>query len=305
MDRPAEKMALPATLRTPMRRHVPLGPRTWYGVGGPADFLAEPRNETELAELLAACHAANMPVHVLGKGANVLVAEAGVHGVVVQLNAAPFRQIDLTAPTVTAGGGADLEKLITTTARAGLAGLEGLAGIPASVGGAIRMNAGGRFGEIGPHVQHVRCMTHRGQVIEHDRSDLQFAYRRSNIAEPIILSATFDLTPGDASALRKRLKDVMAYKKTSQPMAARSAGCAFKNPPAEVSDRPAGRLIDEAGLKGARIGGAEVSTQHANFIVLHEGGTADDAIALLEHVQRTVAARAGITLEHEIVIWGT
>lgn len=288
-----------------MQRNIPLGPRTWYGVGGAAEFLAEPRDQTELAELLAACHAADVPVHVLGKGANVLVAEAGVRGVVVQLNAAPFRQIDITAPIVTAGGGADLEKLITTTARAGLGGLEGLAGIPASVGGAIRMNAGGRYGEIGPHVQHVRCMTSRGEVVEHDRRDLRFAYRQSSIAEPIILTAVFELTPGDASALRRRLKDVMAFKKTSQPMAARSAGCAFKNPPAELSDKPAGRLIDETGLKGTRIGGAEVSTRHANFIVRHDGGTADDVIALIEHVQRTVAARTGITLEREIVIWGT
>ncbi len=291
-------------LDVPLKRDVPLGSLTWYGVGGLADALAEPRDEHELCRLMQLCHELRWPVYILGKGANLLVADDGVRGVVIQLTAPTFRQITIDQTTVTVGGGADLEKLITTCVRAGLAGLEGLGGIPASVGGAVRMNAGGKFGEIGTCVQSIRCVTGEGQIIAHARDVLEFAYRYSNITEPIILEATFELRQGDAGALRDALKQVFAYKKESQPLAARSAGCVFKNSPVEQSKKPAGQLIDEAGLKGHRIGSATVSQHHANFIVLEEDGHADDAIQLIKHIQQQVLLHSGVQLQREVVLWG-
>ncbi len=290
-------------LRTPIQRHVPLGPWTWYGVGGPAEAVAEPRDVDELSELMRACAEHAVPVRVLGKGANLLVADEGVSGVVVRLTASAFRQIDIEGCRVTAGGGADLERLITATVRAARAGLEGLGGIPASVGGAVRMNAGGRFGEIGPLVESVQCMTRHGELVIHDRTALEFSYRRSNVPEPIILEAAFTLTPGDGDSLRRRLKEVFACKKKAQPLAARSAGCAFKNPPPDMTDRTAGQLIDEAGLKGYRLGTAQVSPRHANFIVLDAEARADDAIRLIKRVRQRVAEHCGIALEREVVLW--
>lgn len=284
---------------------VALGPHTWYGVGGSAAVLAHPNNAEQLAALLGRCAAAGIEARVIGKGANLLVVEGTLGGVTIALDAPSFREIniDVDGERATAGAGADLEKLITSTVRAGLAGLEGLAGIPATVGGAIRMNAGGAFGEIGPAVESVDVIEPDGRRHTLGREALEFSYRRSNLGERLICAATFALQrASDQAALRQKLKQVMAYKKGSQPMAASSAGCAFKNPKSQ-SEHGAGRLIDAAGLKGLRLGGAEVSAVHANFIVLHEGGKAADVLAVMNEVQRRVLEQTGITLEREVVVW--
>ena len=289
----------------PVERDVPLGPLTWYGVGGTAQAVAHPQDAQQLSRLVKLCAANDVPLRVLGKGANLLVCEGRVEGVVVRLDGMRDVRIDAGSGQVSAGGGADLEKLITATVREGLAGLEALAGIPATIGGALRMNAGGAFGSIGPLVEEVTAIEPDGQIATLGRPQLEFAYRRSNLGERIVAEARFALRPvDDRAALREQLKKVMKYKKESQPMAASSAGCAFKNPPKEMSEKGAGRLIDEAGLKGLRIGGAEVSHVHANFIVLHPGGRATDVLAVMSHVQRHVAERLGIELEREVVVWG-
>jgi len=287
-------------------RDAPLGPRTWYGVGGRAAALAHPSDAAQLAALVTAASQRSERVRVLGKGANLLVREGLVGGVVVTLDEPGFRQIEIDEASgrVVAGAGADLERLITMTVRAGLAGLEGLAGIPATVGGAARMNAGGAFGEVGRAIESVDVIERDGERRTLGRDALAFSYRRSNLADRIVTAVTFALERvDDRAALRERLKQVMRYKKDSQPMAANSAGCAFKNPPREASEHGAGWLIDHAGLKGCRVGGAEVSHRHANFIVLHDGGTADDVLAVMEQVQAAVAARFGVTLEREVVVW--
>lgn len=288
--------------------NAPLAPRTYYGVGGCAELLAHPADADQLAALVAACHEAGVTMRVLGSGANLVVADAGVDGVVVTLDKPAFRNLAIDGQVVTVGAGYDLAKLVLQTAKAGLAGLESLAGIPASVGGAIRMNAGGAYGHIGQTVRRVRLMDAAGQTYDRDRDDLIFAYRRTNITAPFILEVEFELTLDDPDALVKRVKQIFLYKKTTQPLAARSAGCAFKNPtpPAEESPQPpaAGELIDRAGLKGFRIGGAEVSHRHANFIVAHDGCTATDIVKLLEHVEKTVRIQHGMQLERELVVWG-
>jgi len=285
---------------------VPLGPRTWYGVGGHAACLAHPSSIAQLSALVAACREHATPMYVLGAGANLLVREGAVPGVVVCLDDPSFAQLKIDGHTVTAGAGYDLFRLVRETAKAGLGGLEVVAGIPASIGGAVRMNAGGAYGEIGSAVKRVQVMSSSGQVYYRDRDDLVFAYRHVNIEAPFILEVEFELTPGEPEDLMNRVKEIFLYKKNSQPMGDATAGCAFKNPqPTEhnAHPKPAGRLIDECGLKGYRHGSAYVSQVHANFIGVDEGGKAEDVWEVIQHVEQTVREMTGITLEREVVVW--
>ena len=296
---------------------VPLGPLTWYGVGGPASLLAYPSSVQQLSALAAKCHEMELPVYVLGSGANLLVADQGVRGVVVQLDDPCFKQVKTDGCTLTVGAGFDLAKLVLQSAKAGLKGLECLAGIPASVGGAVRMNAGGLFGEIGQSIRRVMVCDVSGQIYYRDNDDLIFGYRKTNIAARYILDVEFELSQDNPDALMRQVKEIFLFKRNSQPLADRSAGCAFKNPenvpsgvvPSDSTSTDskqrvsAGQLIDQAGLKGLRVGGAVVSPQHANFIVTHAGCTANDILAVLERVQETVLERFGVLLEREVVVW--
>ena len=284
---------------------VPLGPLTWYGLGGRARILAHPADIDELAALVRHCHEHDIRTFVLGRGANLLVADEGVDGVVIRLDQPQFCGLEIEGRRVVAGAGFDLRKLVLKTADEGLGGFEGLAGIPATVGGAVRMNAGGSFGEIGQSVVRVKVMDHAGKVYWKDRSDLVFTYRSTNITDPYILQVEFELAPADSHRLKQRIKEVFRYKKASQPLADHSPGCAFKNPrpaPPQTS-QSAGSLIDQAGLKGYREGGAHVSDRHANFIIADPGASAADVRAVLEHVEAVVRDRFGVTLEREVVLW--
>lgn len=219
-----------------------------------------------------------------------------------------------------AGAGADLPRLIVESARLGLAGLEGLGGIPATVGGAIIMNAGGAFGQIADAVARVHAIDRQGRERVLERRDIPFAYRHSGLTDLIITSVEFTLTPGDPKVVRERLKDVMAYKKSSQPMADRSAGCCFKNAALDrpftatkpTGDRfdfpvgrlvPAGLLIELAGCKGLAIGGASVSQRHANFLVTTPDARARHVIDLMSEVVRRVHDAFGLTLQREVIVW--
>ncbi len=288
-----------------IEKNFPLGPLTWYGVGGVAEAFARPKTVQQLSLLVRRCHDCGTAVHVIGKGANLLIADGVVPGLVIQLSEPIFRRIERNGERIRAGAGANLAKVIMFAVREGLGGLEGLAGIPASVGGAVRMNAGGRYGEIGPQIERITCMDATGQIIEHHRGELHFEYRHAQITEPLILDATFALREDDSAELRVRVKDIFDYKKSTQPMGAKSVGCTFKNPPSDQSERPAGWLIDQAGLKGLRIGGAVVSPHHANFIVTEPGATATDVLAVVEHVEQAVSERFGVQLQREVVIWTT
>ena len=221
------------------------------------------------------------------------------------LNDPAFGQLKIAHGHVSAGAGCDLMQLVRRTARAGFSGLECLAGIPATLGGAVRMNAGGAFGQIGPSVAKVQVMDSCGSVSELDRKQLQFAYRKTNLGARFILAVEFDLTPADPTELIQRVKEIFVYKKNSQPLAAHSPGCAFKNPPRAASGAPqsAGQLIEEAGLKGYRAGGAVVSQRHANFIIADPGATAADVVTIMEHIEQTVETRFGVQLEREIILW--
>lgn len=287
---------------------VPLGPLTWYGVGGNAEIMAYPSSVQQLAALANHCHSNEIPMYVLGRGANLLVSDKGVKGVVIRLNDASFKQMTIKDNIVEVGGGYDLAKLVLDTAKAGLSGLEVLAGIPATVGGAIRMNAGGAYGDIGQSVLRVQVMDASGQVYYRDRDDLLFSYRTTNIVARFIISAEFDLTPDDPDELIKRVKEIFLYKKNTQPLADDSAGCAFKNPPADVVPEgipaSAGALIDRAGLKGDRIGGAYISEKHANFIGADKSCKASDILELMAKVEQEVLEKFGVKLQREVVVWG-
>ena len=290
-------------LDIPHRVDAPLGALTWYRTGGRAAVLASPRSAAELSELVQRCKSRYVPIRILGAGANLLVSDAGVDGVVVRLDDPSFKEIKIEGSTITAGAGVDLFKLVPASAKAGLDGLVHVAGIPATVGGAVRMNAGGAFGDIGESVKRVRVMSDAGEVYDRDRDDLEFGYRQSNIRAPYILEAEFELDANEPAELMKRYKEIYLYKKNSQPMGDKSAGCCFKNPPASAG-ATAGQLIDRAGLKGYRVGGATVSPVHANFVTAEPGKTTSaDVIAVIEHIQQVVQQKFGIQLQRELVIW--
>lgn len=282
------------------RREVPLGPLTWFKLGGPAEYFVEPKSEEQLAHIVKMCRETNTPLRILGLGANLLVADAGVRGVVVHLTAEPFTKIAFDGNTCHAAAGVNLAKLVLATVKRGLSGLEHLAGIPASVGGAIRMNCGGRYGDISTAVHTVRVISPAGDIYLRDHDDLDFGYRHCNLGGDLVVGAAFNLTPTDPEELHTRFREIWMYKQNTQPpMGDSSAGCIFKNP----DGQSAGQLIDRAGLKGLRIGGAYVSERHANFIMADAGAKADDVRKLIEAVREKVRETHGVRLTPEIQIW--
>ncbi len=272
---------------------------TWFKLGGPAEYFAEPNSVDQLAALVRRCHEEEVPVRVLGGGSNVLVRDQGVAGVVVRLTAPAFHDITVNGQTVSAGGGAKLGHLISTAVREGLAGLEPLVGIPGTVGGALHGNAGSRGGDIGQWSCRATVMTRAGEILHREREDLVFAYRQSSLDELVILNGQFQLEEDDPKQLVKRMQKQWIIKKASQPMSHQNAGCIFKNP----RGMSAGMLIEQAGLKGAQVGGAEVSQQHANFIITHQGATSQDVLQLIDQARTGVAERLGVELELELEIW--
>lgn len=283
---------------------------TWFKIGGGADLYCRPQDAAQLGRLLAQ----HRDLKVLGDGANLLIDDDGAPGLVVELAEPAWTGVDIDAKTgtVRVGAGAKLPQLIHAACRAGLGGIEVLGGIPATLGGALVMNAGGAFGQIADVVSKVRGLTREGTEVELTRAEIAFGYRTSGLGDLVITGAELALTPGDPAALRKRLLEIMDYKKNSQPMSANSAGCCFKNPTlgttlegiGESGKRVgAGMLIDRAGLKGLRVGMAEVSPVHANFIVTHPGATAANVISLMGEVERRVRDRFGVVLQREVVVW--
>ena len=287
----------------------PLGPETWFGVGGRADILICPRSVEALGTLVRRCHENEIPLRILGSGANLLVPDEGVDGVVVRLNQPAFREVSYNASgaveAMRAMAGADLARTLNETVRRGLSGLQQVAGIPASIGGALHMNAGGAFGSIGDGVHSVACLNERGETVVYPASELTFEYRQTNLPDGVILWAAFNLQDDDPKRLRERVLEIFSYKKSTQPLGEKSAGCMFRNPidPESGERISAGRVIDETGLKGLRIGTAEVSPRHANFLTVERGGRARDVIELGDEVARRVFDARGIELVREVVVW--
>ena len=282
-----------------LQHDKPLAPLTWMNLGGPAQFFLEPRDQDELQRVVVCCHENGIPIHVLGGGSNLLIRAEGVSGAVIRLANASFAELTVDDTTLRAGSGAMLSQAISISVRAGLAGLEVLAGIPGTVGGALKGNAGGRSGEISETARSVTTMTAKGEIVTRSGDDLSFAYRSSNIAEPFILEGTFQLRPDDPDDITTRMRKLWIMKKATQPLSDQSAGCIFKNP----RGQSAGALIDKAGLKGTRLGGAEISDRHANFVVTHDGCKSDDVLRLIDLVRSKIAEQFGVELELEIQVW--
>jgi len=277
----------------------PLGPRTWLKLGGPASYFIEPTTVEELRDVVTRCRQNEIPMYVLGSGANVLIDDAGVKGAVIHLAGDYFRQVTPIEGGLKVNAGADMGKLVLRCVRDGLAGMECLTGIPGTVGGCVKMNAGGAFGDIGSVIQSVDVMGLDGEVFTRHRPDLAFAYRSSNINARFILSAVFALSEDDPHRILKQVKQIWIYKKNTQPLAHRNAGCIFKNP----RGLSAGALIDRAGMKGKRVGGAFVSDKHANFILADKGAKASDVLKLINMIRETVYKNSQVYLELEIEVW--
>lgn len=236
---------------------------------------------------------------MLGGGSNLLVRDEGVAGVVLHLSDPVFSKIEIDDTRVTAGAGASLSHLISQTVKAGLAGLDVLVGIPGTVGGALHGNAGGKSGDIGQHVRTARVLTIAGDIFVRQEDELSFAYRSSSLNELIILEACFELHREDPEEITRRMRKLWIMKKATQPLTFQSAGCIFKNP----RGMSAGWLIEQAGLKGTKVGEAEFSDRHANFIVTRPGATSQDVLKLIDLAQAKVSSQFGVDLELEIQIW--
>jgi UDP-N-acetylmuramate dehydrogenase len=294
-----------------VRREAPLAPLTTMKVGGPADLLIEVSRSGELVSALALAARLGLPATVLGGGSNVLVSDAGVRGVVVRVHGGEIAAAGESG--VRADAGVRLNGLIRWTISHGLAGVEAFAGTPGSVGGAVSGNAhfGGR--SIGEWVGCVQVWRPGGALAELTAAQMEFAYGRSRVQRSgeVVVSATFDLTPGTSpEALRETARRSLEQRQRTQPLGMPSAGCAFRNPDPAVDRVPegippsAGALIDRAGLKGAAIGGARVSTRHANFIVNDGGATAAEVRRLIDRCRDEVLARFGVRLQEEIRLLG-
>lgn len=288
-----------AGLESIVTENAPLAPLTWYKIGGPAKYLVRPTSIEQTQEAARRCVEYGVPIYVLGLGANVLVNDNGVDGAVFRLDDPFWQGVQVDGETVKVGAGADMAKLVVNLARQGLAGFECMAGIPGTIGGGIRMNAGGKYGDIGAIVTRVTVMDSHGEIFERIKDDLVFEYRRTNIVAPFILGATLELDRDDANAIAHRTKEIWMYKRNTQPLNMKSCGCIFKNP----RGLSAGALIDSAGLKGMRAGGAEVSSKHANFVIAHPGATADDVLKLAKIIQDKVYDKHQVVLESEVKVW--
>lgn len=285
---------------------------TWFHIGGGAKQLARP----ETGEDLLACIELDDQLRVLGEGANLLVDDAGVSELVVSLQQGIFieSQIDAMTGLVHSGAGVALPALINRCVRAGLGGLEKLSGIPATLGGAVIMNAGGVFGEMSEFVVRVNAIDRAGRLHAYDRAQIDFAYRQSYLNHLIVTGVVLQLEPGDTEQIARSRAGCMDYKAKTQPLGDKSAGCVFKNPtllePIDdiggASERvSAGLLIDRAGCKGLSVGSARVSSMHANFITTTHATLAREVIELIEQVRERVFDRYGVSLQNELIVWSS
>jgi UDP-N-acetylmuramate dehydrogenase len=277
----------------------PLASYNWLRLGGPAQYLAEPTTPAELEALVTRARDNSLPVRLLGGGSNVLVRDEGVPGVVIRLTAPAFCEIRVEKNRIIAGGGAKLGHVISSAVREGLAGLEQLVGIPGTVGGALHGNAGTHGGDVGQFTDRATVLTRAGKLIQRERADLHFAYRTSSLDELAILSAEFVLESESPQHIARRMQTLWIVKRAEQPSTGEGCARLFKNP----RGGSAAQMIEQAGLKGSRVGGAEISSRSANFVLVHEDATSSDVLRLMELVQRQVADRLGVELEREIVVW--
>ena len=285
----------PLLLAEPMTKH------TSFHIGGPAELMAQPQSEAELQSLLLKAAEAAVPVTLVGNGSNLLVRDKGIRGLVIKLGSM-LRDIKGSGNVLTFGSGVSLAQASKKAAELGLSGMEFAVGIPGSIGGAVYMNAGAYDGEMSKVVKSVRVMDAAGEVSELSAGELDFGYRHSALqgSGKIVTSVTVELAAGDKQAIAEKMADFSNRRITKQPLELPSAGSMFKRPPGYF----AGTLIDQTGLKGYTVGGAQVSTKHAGFVVNIGGATAADVLQLISDVQAKVFAAHGVKLEPEVLVLG-
>jgi UDP-N-acetylmuramate dehydrogenase len=276
-----------------------LAPFTIFKVGGPAEFFAQPSSIKDLSAVVKAASEVGIPFRILGVGGNVLIRDEGVKGLVLRLSAPIFTSVKAQGSRLRAGCGATIASLIAAAAHHSLTGLEHLVGMPGTVGGALRRNAGGRGGDIGQFVHSVEVMDHHGAVLTRERDELRFAAGTSNLDDPVLLTAEFDLESEKPDTIVKRLRKSWIQRKASHPFSYQAAGRIFKNPPG----LSAAQMIEQAGFVGTKVGGAQVNERDANFFVVEPRSSARDVIRLIEMVKAKVHEKFKIDLELEISIW--
>jgi UDP-N-acetylmuramate dehydrogenase len=294
-------------LRGRIQFNAPLAPFTWFRAGGHAEALVRPADADDLARFLAALPD-EIPVHVIGSCSNLIVRDGGLPGVTIRL-ARGFSRVRIDGTSVQAGAAALDITVAEHAAAASLTGLEFMSGIPGSVGGAVAMNAGAYGGEIAGALDWADIVTRSGERRRLFASDLRFGYRHANIPPAsVVIAARFHAQRGAPAVIAARMREILALREASQPVRARTGGSTFRNPDAPLAGLSGGRsdgvkaweLIDAAGCRGLRLGGAQVSEKHCNFLINTGGATAADIEALGEEVRRRVKATTGVTLEWEI-----
>lgn len=285
----------------PLLPAEPMTKHTSFHIGGPAELMAQPQSEAELQSLLLKAAEAAVSVTLVGNGSNLLVRDKGIRGLVIKLGSM-LRDIKVSGNVLTFGSGVSLAQASKKAAELGLSGMEFAVGIPGSIGGAVYMNAGAYDGEMSKVVKSVRVMDAAGEVSELSAGELDFGYRHSALqgSGKIVTSVTVELAAGDKQAIAEKMADFSNRRITKQPLELPSAGSMFKRPPGYF----AGTLIDQTGLKGYTVGGAQVSTKHAGFVVNIGGATAADVLQLISDVQAKVFAAHGVHLEPEVLVLG-
>jgi UDP-N-acetylmuramate dehydrogenase len=278
--------------------HEPLSGYTSFRIGGPADYYLEPADKEDVVQIVSYFQRQQIPFMMIGKGSNMLVSDEGVRGAVLNLEAG-LTNIHIDGDRVTVQAGMTLARFVDFCIQHGCKGVEMLPGIPGTIGGAIMMNAGAYGGEISDHLIEVEVLR-SGKVITVAKQEAGFGYRRSGFAGDIILAASFKLLPGDKAEIMKIRRDLLMKRNRAQPVNFPNSGSMFKNPPGSF----AAKLIDESGLKGTRIGGAQISDKHANFIVNHGDAKAEDVLNLIELARNTVMKKFGVNLELEVRLVG-
>ncbi|GGA32631.1 UDP-N-acetylenolpyruvoylglucosamine reductase [Kroppenstedtia guangzhouensis] len=285
-----------------VRINEPLSRHTTWKVGGPADLLVYPTDKGELERAMSVIRKHGIPWRVIGRGSNLLVRDGGIRGAVVKMgNGLDHLQVE--GDRVTAGGGYSFVKLSVMVARHGLTGLEFAGGIPGTVGGAVFMNAGAHGSEVCEVLEKAEVLLENGEWAVFHNEDLQFSYRTSILQKEkrgVVTEATFQLREGNREEVAAVMARFKERRRQTQPLQDRCAGSVFRNPPGDHS----GRLIEAAGLKGYRIGDAEVSTRHANFIINRGNATANDVLTLIRHIIRTIEQEYGVTLVPEVQVVG-
>jgi UDP-N-acetylmuramate dehydrogenase len=289
----------PKKLKNRLRLKEPLNIHTTIGVGGDAEVWAEPQDANELALLLEHCKLIKAPYIVIGRGSNLLFSENGFKGVVFSLASGYFSKCKVNNDKIICGAGVALQKLLQVACKEGLSGLEFLAGIPASVGGAVVMNAGSRKKGIGDLVDSITVMNKKGKVEKIKKDRLLFSYRKSNLKKYLILDVELKLRKSTPKAVKKNMDLYVQNKQLTQDTKSKSAGCIFKNPPHVLS---AAEMIEACGLKNTTHGGAQISDKHANYIINRNQATASDVLYLIKMAKTEVKKKFGVSLSPEVKI---